>query len=115
MKLDQNDWQGAYDLADFASGVDPSDATMRWYKAVSQFELGRLDDAVSSLADIQSDEEALRTFPQSLHLSGLIHAQRGQYKDAASAYERYLELQPEAPSANDLKRQLYEWGELGLL
>ena len=81
---------------------------MRWYKAVSQFEMKSHDDAIDSLTELQSDEAGHKQFPQTHHVLGLIYADRGQFTEAASEYRRYLELAPNAPAGDGIKRQLYE-------
>jgi Tfp pilus assembly protein PilF len=111
----QNDWSRVYEVTSLALRAAPGDMQMRWFRAVSQFELKDHDDAIDSLSSLQSDEASARQYPQTHHVLGMIYAERGQYADAADEYRRYLELVPTAPVGDDLKRRIYEWEQLGVL
>jgi Flp pilus assembly protein TadD len=113
--IGKGDWEHSAELAKFVLSVNPADTKMRWYQAVSNFETGRHDDAISLLGEIQNDTEGARQFPQSHHVLGMIYAKRGQFGEAAAAYNRYLELVPTSQSAEAIKKQLNEWEQLGVL
>ncbi|MDA1236745.1 MAG: tetratricopeptide repeat protein [Acidobacteria bacterium] len=113
--IGKGDWEHAAELSKFVLSVNPADTKMRWYQAVSNFETGRDDDAISLLGEIQNDAEAAKQFPQSHHIMGLIYAKRGQFGEAAAAYNRYLELVPAAQAAEAIKKQLNEWEQLGII
>jgi Tfp pilus assembly protein PilF len=108
-------WERTIELADFVLGVNPTNSRMRWFKAVSQFEMKNHEEAIASLTELQSDSTGAVQYPQSHHVLGLIYADRGQYGEAASEYRRYLELSPDTPAGEQLKRQLYEWEQLGVI
>ena len=113
--IGKGDWEHTAELTKFVLSVNPSDTKMRWYQAVSTYETGRDDDAISLLGEIQKDAESVKQFPQTHHLMGLIYAKRGQFGEAAEAYKRYLELDPNAQAAEAIKKQLNEWQQLGVL
>ena len=113
--IGKGDWEHAAELSQFVLSVNPADTKMRWYQAVSNFETGRDDDAISLLGEIQSDAEAAKQFPQTHHIMGLIYSRRGQFGEAAAAYNRYLELVPTAQAAETIQKQLNEWQQLGVL
>jgi cytochrome c-type biogenesis protein CcmH/NrfG len=113
--IGKGDWEHTAELTKFVLSVNPADTKMRWYQAVSTFETGRDDDAIALLSDIQKDAEGAKLFPQTHHLMGLIYAKRGQFGEAAAAYNRYLELSPDAQAAAAIKKQLNEWQQLGVL
>jgi len=115
ISVDQQNWERTSELASFVLSVDPSNLKIRWFNAVSQFKLGRHDLAISLLDEIQADEVGAKQYPQSHHIEGLVLAQRGQFTEAASNFERFLELAPDDPAAESLKRQLLEWKELGAI
>ena len=64
--------------------------------------------------EIQEREDGER-FPQTHQMLGLIAAQRGQFEAAAKSYRRYLELAPQAGSAEAIRKQLNEWEVLGVI
>jgi Flp pilus assembly protein TadD len=88
---------------------------MHWYQLVTAFETGRDDEAITLLGELQKDAEGAKQFPQTHHILGLIYAKRGQFSEAAEAYNRYLELDPNARAAETIKKQLSEWAQLGVL
>jgi cytochrome c-type biogenesis protein CcmH/NrfG len=107
------DWARTVELADVVLSADPTNTQISWFRAVAQFELRELDDAAASLSALQTDEAAERQFPQSHHLLGMIYASRGEIGQAASEYQRYVELAPEAPAVEGIKQQLNEWRQQG--
>jgi len=111
----QKDWVRVSEVVSLALRVAPGDAKMRWFKAVSQFELKDHDAAVAALTEIQNDDLAGLEFPQTHHVLGLIYAQRGQFAEAASEFRRFLDLEPTAPAGDQLKRQISEWEQLGVI
>jgi Flp pilus assembly protein TadD len=108
-------WERTMELADFVLGVNPTDTQMRWFRAVSQFEMKNHDEAISSLTELQADEASEGRYPQSHHILGMIYADRGQFTEAASEYRRFLELSPKAQISNRVRRLLHEWEQLGLI
>ena len=113
--IGEQDWARTLELAEVVLSVTPADAQMRWFRAVSQFELRDLDNAASSLSELHSDDAAEKQFPQSHHLLGMIYANRGEIKEAASEYRRYLELAPDASPGDGIRQQLSEWEQQGII
>ncbi len=113
--IGEQDWARTLKLAEVVLSVTPADAQMRWFRAVSQFELRDLDDAASSLGELHHDEAAEKQFPQSHHLLGMIYASRGEIKEAASEYQRYLELSPDASPGDGVRQQLSDWERQGVI
>lgn len=111
----EQDWARTVELANVALSADPTNIQVRWFRAVAKFELRELDDAVAALNDIGNDEAAERQFPQSHHLLGMIYASRGEIKEAAGEYQRFLELAPAAPVAAEVGQQLEEWKQQGAI
>ena len=108
-------WERALELADFVLSVNPANVQMRWYRAISQFEMKRQDEAIASLTELQSDEAGEQQYPQSHHVLGRIYAGRGQFPEAAVEYRRFLELSPKAGISDKVRRLLYEWEQLGVI
>lgn len=115
ISISEQDWARTRELTTVVLSADDSDSQMKWFHAVSLFELRELDEAATSLSDLQSDEGAEQRFPQSHHLLGMIHANRGEIKEAATEYRRYLELAPDAPAGEGIKKQLDEWQQQGVI
>ncbi len=115
LHMERSEWERASELTKFAVNVNPADTKMRWYQAVATFESGKDDEAIAQLGEIQKDAEGAKQFPQTNHILGMIYAKRGQFIEAAEAYNRYLELDPNARAAEAIKKQLNEWQQLGVL
>jgi Tfp pilus assembly protein PilF len=111
--ISEQDWERTRDLTAVVLSVDDSDSQMKWFHAVSLFELREMDDAVTSLSQLLSDEAAEQRFPQSHHLLGMIYASRGEIKEAATEYLRYIELAPDADASVSVKQQLEDWRRQG--
>jgi hypothetical protein len=45
----------------------------------------------------------------------MIYAGRGEIKEAAAEYQRFLELAPESPVAAEVGQQLDEWKQQGAI
>ena len=115
LRMSQGDWRRANELADVALEFNSADVRMRWFKAVSQYELGSFDEAIRIIDAIQNDEQEAKLYPQTHHIRGLIHARRGEFDEAASEYRRYLEIAPESVAGDRIRRELNEWQELGVI
>ena len=111
----KGNWDHATELTKFALNDNPADATMRWYQPGCANESGRDTEALALIGEIQNDAEAVKQFPQTPLFMGLIYARHGQRGQAAAAYRRYLELDPNAQAAEAVKKQLNEWQQLGVL
>jgi cytochrome c-type biogenesis protein CcmH/NrfG len=111
----EQDWARTVELADVALSADATNTEVRWFRAVAKFELRELDDAVAALSEIGNDEAAEQRYPQSHHLLGMIYAGRGEIKEAAAEYQRFLELAPESPVAAEVGQQLDEWKQQGAI
>jgi tetratricopeptide (TPR) repeat protein len=111
----KRDWDHATELTKFVLGINPADTAMRWYQAVCSYETGHDDEAMALLGEVVQDPEAASQFPQTQRIMGLIYGKRGEYAEAAAAFKRYLEWDPEGPAAASVKSQLDEWQQLGVL
>jgi tetratricopeptide (TPR) repeat protein len=113
--MGKGDWDHATELTKFVLDINPTVTKMRWYQAGCAYESGRDDEALALFREIQNDAEAAKQFPQTHLFMGLIYARRGQLAKAAAGYNLYLELVPNAPDAEAVKKQLNEWQQLGVI
>ena len=111
----KRDWGHATELAQFALDINPAYTKMRWYQAGCAYETRRDDEALALFGEIQSDTEAAKQFPQAHLFTGLIYARRGEFTKAAGDYRLYVEFAPNAPDAESVRKQLYEWEQLGVI
>ena len=110
----RGDWGRAVELTAQGLELDPANVLLHWFNAVGQFELGRLEEALTALDQLESELGAQR-FPQTHHIRGLIYAQPGEFIKAAAQLRTFLEEAPDSPAAEEANKQLAEWKELGVL
>jgi YYY domain-containing protein len=99
---------GRYDEAEqallLAAQADPSAGN--WYKlAAGLFKWGKYDKAEIALTQVLSIDPNIAEAHYTL---GEIYGQRGDSEAAITAYERYLELAPNGPFANDARAKISE-------
>ena len=83
--------------------------------AVAHFELGNHDEALNVLSKVEADEAGAKQYPQTHHIKGLIYSQRGQYAEAVTELERFLEVAPDGPTAEAIRGQIADWKAKGLV
>jgi hypothetical protein len=115
MAVDSQNWARVVELTGAALELDKSNMKLQWLNAVGQFELGNHDEALAALDKVQADETGQRQYPQSHHIEGLIHAQRGNYAEAVAELERYLQSAPEGPTADAIRAQIADWKAKGVV
>jgi Tfp pilus assembly protein PilF len=115
MAVDRQDWERAVQLASIALGLDQSNVKLQWLNAVGQFELGNHDEAFSNLGKVEADEIGAKQYPQAHHIKGLIYSQRGQYAEAVTELEQFLEITPDGPTAETIRRQIAGWKATGVV
>lgn len=115
LRIGQQDWRRVAELTEIALQINPGDGAMRWFRVLSQYELGEYDEATRLLGAIEGDEVAARLYPQTHHIRGLIHARQGRFEEAASEYRRYLEIDSGSAASDRIKREMHDWQELGVL
>lgn len=113
--MGKGDWDHATELTKFVLGINPADTAMRWYQAVCSYETGHDDEAMSLIGEVVKDPEAAKQFPQTQRIMGLIYAKRGEYAEAAAAYKRYVQWDPDGQAVAAVKKQLNEWEALGVI
>ena len=114
MALQGSRWDNAMQLSNHLLRLNPYMSEVRYFQAVAEYNLGRMEAAEKSVTEFHEDEKA-GMFPQSHHLLGMIHVKRGQYESAAGEFRSYLHAQPNSPLAGHMEKQLKEWEALGVI
>ena len=94
LRRNQGDRNSADELADVTLGFNSVDVRMRWFMAVSQYELSSFDEALGMIDAIQNDEQEAVLYPQTHHIRDLIHARRGEFDEALSSTVAIWRLHP---------------------
>ena len=115
LAVNRHDWERAVELANIALGLDQSNVKLQWLNAVSHFELGNHDEALSGFGKVEADEAGAMQYPQTHHINGLIYSQRGQYAEAVTELERFLEIAPDGPTAEAIRGQIADWRANGVV
>ncbi len=61
------------------------------------------------------DRGATSTYPQAHQLLGAAYANTGRFQPSASHFRQFLELSPDATAADAIRKQLYEWEQMGVI
>lgn len=112
--ISHKDWAKTAETADALLAMNPAQTQVHYYKALGLYGSNQFDDAMAVARQIQEGPDA-KSFPQTHQMIGMIQQNRGEFEEAATEYRRYLEEQPNAPSAAELKKQLMEWEVLGVI
>ena len=92
----------------------PSLGEANYYMAVAQMSLGNPGAAEGPARSVLTSPDAAQ-FPKARFILGNILAQKGDAKAAAAEFRKYVELEPNSPAAEAVKKQLAEWESGGLL
>ena len=114
LRLQQENWEEVQELSEGILRLNPAAAQYRYFQAVALFNLGNLEESEAIARSIQDKGED-KEYPQTHQMLGMIHARRGAFEMAATEFRSYLEMQPDAPSRDDIHRQLNEWEALGVI
>lgn len=114
VRLRQENWEQVSELSEAVLRLNPAAAQYRYFQAVALFNLGRLDESEAIARSIEDKGED-KEYPQAHQMLGMIHAQRGAFEMAATEFRNYLQMAPNAPSGDDIRRQLNEWQALGVI
>ena len=114
IQVGKQDWERTAALSDKLLALHPGRTQARFFRAVADFSRGDFVSAEGAATAVQRAPDAAQ-FPQTHQILGAIWAKQGRFQEAAGEYRRYLELSPEASSAEGIRRQLAEWEELGVV
>ena len=114
LEVEQGRWE---DAAKWSSGVielNPHIMYAHYLSAAANYSLGKLDLAEEAVQEVQKSGEAQR-YPVTYFILGGILAQRGNIPSATAEFNRFLQVQPEGPLAQQSKQILAEWERRGLI
>ncbi len=103
-----NRWEEVDELTLRILELDPETMEAYYYHGVANYYLGKLGAAKKSALKVSQSREA-RRYPLIHFLMGSIHAQEGNFTQAASEYRHLLRLEPDLPFAGQLRYQLTTW------
>ena len=108
----EQNWRAMADVTAALIKLDPSGYPAAYvFNAMSQFRLGNLAVAEASA------REAIRldrghVYPEAEYTLGVTLAKRGDYKGAAEHLRKYLQMAPNSPNAETVRKQLARAEEL---
>jgi len=114
MDLEAGQLETALELTEAALEINPQLAQAHFIRALAHTSLGRLDEAEVAALKVQDGSQAAR-FPGTHYVLGWIQARRGDFFSATQEYRAFLEMQPQAPIAVDLREQIATWESEGLI
>jgi Flp pilus assembly protein TadD len=114
IELKQNNLDESARLSDKVVGINPGFTEAHIYRAMAHHMLGHTDQAFES-ATMAVKQGAEQWFPRVLVILGDTTAQKDDFEGASRHYARYLELEPDSPTAQQVRKRLEEWKALGAL
>jgi tetratricopeptide (TPR) repeat protein len=114
MSLQEQRWDEVSRMTGQLLRLNPHVSEAYFYNAIANFNAGRLEEAEKAIADLRLRDDADK-IPGSHHLLGMIFVKRGQFEQAAAAFRGYMAVEPDSQLASKLKRQVYEWEQLGVV
>jgi len=106
LEVQAQKWQEAADITEKAVKLDPFDYPQaHFYNAVANYNLKNAEAAEKSA--LQAEKlDTRHAMPQTLHLLGLLLAQKQDYKGAADRLRTYLKFAPPTADVTNVKAQL---------
>jgi tetratricopeptide (TPR) repeat protein len=105
MSVVENKWSDAAQLTDQLIALNPFAYPMAYYfNAAANYNLGKLDLAEQSARKFQQ-MDAAHSRPDIALLLGNILAARHQYAQAAQLYHDFLAAKPDAPNAEEVRKE----------
>ena len=88
--------------------LDANRNDVRFAMAVAYLRLNKPDDA-TFMSNLLIQNGAASEYPQAYQILGMAQAQQGALKSAAESMTKYLELFPNAASADQIRAKISEW------
>ena len=98
-------------LADKAVSLNPGLTEAHFYAAMAHFMLGNLDRA-GEAAQAVRQQGGEPKYPRVLVILGDYYSQKQDFAAATQAYQQYVELEPDSPMAEQVRKRLEEWKSL---
>jgi len=112
MAVVEKNWGEAVEMTDQLNALNPFAYPMAYFfNAAANLNLGKLDEAERSARKFQQMDTA-RTRPDIALLLGSILAARHQYAEAAQLYRGFLAGKPDAPNADEVRKEAQRLEEL---
>lgn len=112
--MQKEDWPRVEELADATLRIHPGHTQIRYFKAVAAYRQGRMEEAEETARAIATGPDA-EAFPHAHQMMGIIYTEKGSFPKAAAEFRTYLQLAPTAASGEQIRKQLNEWEQLGVI
>jgi Flp pilus assembly protein TadD len=107
-------WESAADTSNVLIQLNPDYTQAYFLNSVANFNLGKWDLAVKS-ARLTLKGDGRKSFPEAFRLLGTALAREGDFPSAARELRNFLDLASASPEAGEIRRQLTEWENLGVI
>ncbi|HZS51951.1 MAG TPA: tetratricopeptide repeat protein [Bryobacterales bacterium] len=107
-------WDSAADITSRLSQMNPYYTQAYYINAIANYNLGKMELAERSARNALKGEAAGRN-PALHHLLGSILAREGNFPSAAGEFRSFLQLSPDSPAAEQIRKQLAEWESLNVI
>ena len=108
------DWEQLDSLTAKYLKLAPGSSRVRFYSAVTAWELGdipRTESIIKQMGELGELDE----WPMSYVIMALAHERRADFETAADYYEKYIEISVDAEISSLARRAIYDWGHLQVI
>ena len=114
LELEEERWEEAAEWCRQVLGLYPQLVKAHYYNALAHSSLGKLDVVEESILLIHQSSQA-QDYPLTHYILAWILSEKGDFLSAAAQLRHYLESDPIPQIAAELKNQLAQWEEQGLI
>lgn len=114
IELKQGNREEAARLADKVVGLNPGLTEAHFYAAMAHFMLGNMDRAGEAALTVKK-QGGERMYPRVLVILGDYFAKKEDFASSVANYQQYVEIEPDTPMAEQVRKRLEEWKALGMV
>ena len=114
LEIAKEQWSKVLEFSGKVLGLNPYIPLAHYFNAVAGYSSQDFELAEKSLAYLEESGEVIN-FPVAHYMLGSILAQKKDFPSAALEYQHFLEVNTNSQWADDLKSELAQWQEQGLI
>ena len=114
LEIEKEQWNKALEFSGKVLGLNPYIPLAHYFNAVAGYSSRDFELAEKSLAYLEESGEVIN-FPVAHYMLGSILAQKKDFPSAAVEYQHFLKVNTNSQWADDLKSELVQWQEQGLI
>lgn len=110
LEVDEGRWGETINLMTQVQQLNPYLPDAHYLRALAHFQLGEFDAAEKWALEVQKNSD-LQPYPVIYYILGAIDARRGNFDSAAAKLRQFLQTNPDAATADSVRKILAEWAK----